>query len=360
MKKRARAARDSGLREAEGEELRRGRELLDQIELLLETVRDLTSTLAVQEVVDRLLDRTLFHMKARVGAIYTLDKDGMLRIAMARGVPAEVVRDSSIQVGRGVVGQVAERRTSVLVPDLAAEESIAPCEHERHYRKSMLCAPIVFRDVLWGVICVNDRCEKEPFGEDQRRLLDAIAGHAAVALLNAESYERLLDKAQHDPLTGLWNHGHFWSTLTAELSRASRYTRQLSVVMIDVDHFKAYNDTRGHMDGDRALVHVARAIEGRCRASDVAARYGGDEFAVILPETPLVGAVSFGEKIRHAIDELQLLTGDGHPISTSVGVVSYPEGGETAAALTQAADEQLYRAKSRGRNCVCGPSYESR
>jgi diguanylate cyclase (GGDEF)-like protein len=299
-------------------------------------------------------------MRARVGAIYTVDDSGALRIAMARGVPAEVVSDSAIRVGEGVVGQVAERRASVLVPDLAAEESIAPCEHERHYRKSMLCAPIVFRDTLWGVICVNDRCEPEPFGEDQRRLLDAIAGHAAVALLNAESYERLLDKAQHDPLSGLWNHGHFWSTLTAELSRASRYSRQLSVVMIDADHFKTYNDTRGHMDGDRALVHVARAIEGRCRASDLAARYGGDEFAVILPETPLVGAVSFGEKIRHGVAELQLLTGAGHPITASVGVASYPESGDSAAALMSAADEQLYRAKSRGRNCVCGPGYESR
>ena len=355
-----RALTDPAPCSAERDELARARELLAQVELLLETVRDMTSTLAVQEVVDRLLDRTLFHMRARVGAIYTVDDAGSLRIAMARGVPAEVVRDSTIRVGEGVVGQVAERRASVLVPDLAAEESIAPCQHERHYRKSMLCAPIVFRDALWGVICVNDRCEVEPFGEDQRRLLDAIAGHAAVALLNAESYERLLDKAQHDPLSGLWNHGHFWSTLTAELSRASRYGRQLSVVMIDADHFKTYNDTRGHMDGDRALVQVARAIEGRCRASDVAARYGGDEFAVILPETPVVGAVSFGEKIRHGIAELQLLTGAGHPITASVGVASYPESGDSAPALMRAADEQLYRAKSRGRNCVCGPGYESR
>ena len=348
------------LDEADRIELSRAQELLSQVELLLDTVRDLTSTLAVQEVIERLVDRTLMHMRAGVAVLHTLEEGGVLRVALARGLSADIVKSSTLAVGEGIAGRVAESAQAELVECLAAVPTLPLAPHERAFRGAVVCAPIVFREAVWGVITVCSGEEDAAFGPDQGRLLGAIADHAAVALSNAERYERLLEMAQNDPLTGLSNHGHFWATLTAEMSRASRYERQLSVVMIDVDHFKSYNDTRGHMEGDLALVQVARCIEGRCRASDIAARYGGDEFAAILPETPAVGALSFGEKIRNGVAELDLQTGGGEVITVSVGVASYPGEGQTAKELVRSADEHLYRAKERGRNCVCGQGYESR
>jgi diguanylate cyclase (GGDEF)-like protein len=205
-----------------------------------------------------------------------------------------------------------------------------------------------------GVINVNNKSDRTVFDPGDLRLLGAIATHAAMALRNANRFEELLERAQRDALTGLANHGHFWATLESEAKRAQRYGRPLGLVMIDVDHFKRFNDRHGHLRGDTALVAVARAVAERSRVHDLAARYGGEEFAVLLPETDRDGALAFGHKTRAAIEALALP--GGHPddlLTASVGVAALGEGG-TAKSLVEAADEQLYRAKSEGRNRVCG------
>jgi diguanylate cyclase (GGDEF)-like protein len=158
--------------------------------------------------------------------------------------------------------------------------------------------------------------------------------------------ERALEGAQRDPLTGLTNHGRFWSVLEAELTRAERHHRPLALVMLDVDHLKQWNDAHGHLGGDRALAALARLVRERCRASDCAARYGGDELAVILPETRSEGALAFATELCRRIE------GAGE-LRASLGVAAYPEHARDARALVDAADAALYRAKAAGRGRVC-------
>jgi len=324
-----------------------------QLDVLLETIRDLTSTLAVSEVLGRLLDRALEHLASEIGSILTLDAHGALKIAVARGLPEEIVRTTRSQVGDGISGHVAAAGESLLIGDIESDPRFARSNHERYYTNSLLSVPIVFRGTTRGVINVNNKSSREGYTESDRRLLEALAGHAAVALLNAQRYEALLERAQHDALTGLANHGHFRSALESELSRASRYEREVSVVMIDVDFFKSFNDRYGHLAGDQALVKVARGIQQCCRASDMAGRYGGEEFGVILPETPIEGGQAFGEKIRASIEALAFGPSDEARLSISAGVATFPRDGETPRDVLEAADKQLYRAKSLGRNRVC-------
>ena len=285
-------------------ELTRLRRRNAELEVLYGTIRDLTSTLAVHEVLQRLLHRTLEHLHSEIGSIFLLEAHGLLRLTVFQGLPADVVRETTVPIGTGVTGHVAKSGQSLLVRDVELDPRFRRRNHERYYTRTLISAPLLLQDRVRGVINVNNKRSREPFRPDDLRLLEAIAGHAAVALGNAHRYEETLRRAEHDALTGLANHGHFWSSLEREVDRANRYGRSLGLALLDIDHFKAFNDRFGHPRGDEALVSVSRALASRCRAHDIVARYGGEEFAVILPEASIEGALAFGEKIRKAFETM--------------------------------------------------------
>lgn len=322
-----------------------------ELEILYETVRDFTSTLAVHEVIERLLDRILHHLEAEIGSVLLLGSDGALRLVMSRGLP-EAVSGTVLGLDEGISAYVLASAEPLLVDDVETDERFRRRNHERYYTHSCISAPLIFRGEARGVLNVNNKRSREAFNLADLRLLQAIAGHAALALGNAQRFEELLQRAERDTLTGLANHGSFWSTLDMELQRSRRYRRPLAVIMIDVDEFKSYNDRYGHLGGDRALVGVARAIAERCRSHDLVARYGGDEFAVVL-ESTLEGAFTAAENIRQTIEESDLGVEHGGDLTVSVGVAAFPMDATNPAELVRVADEQLYRAKSLGRNRVC-------
>jgi diguanylate cyclase (GGDEF)-like protein len=184
-----------------------------------------------------------------------------------------------------------------------------------------------------------------PRSAARRRDLVRLAAAGARALAAAQTHAGVLRRAELDPLTGLANRGRMWEMLEYEVTRAERYGRVLSFVMFDIDGLKRVNDGHGHLAGDEALVGAARLMRERSRASDTAARFGGDEFALVLPETPLAGALAVAEKIRASVEELGAVT-------ISAGVASAPDDGRTAARLLGTADARLYAAKAAGGNRV--------
>ncbi len=167
----------------------------------------------------------------------------------------------------------------------------------------------------------------------------------------------LREQTRIDDLTGLATHGAFKERLEREFQRASRYRRPLSLLMVDVDYFKHYNDHFGHPAGDRLLRRVGRMVAGELRRVDFGARYGGDEFSVILPETPKTAATVVAERIRRAIEKHPFLHRESQPlgrVTVSVGVATYPEDAAAGVKLVEAADRALYQAKTEGRNRVWG------
>jgi diguanylate cyclase (GGDEF)-like protein len=176
--------------------------------------------------------------------------------------------------------------------------------------------------------------------------------------LEAEYQRKLAEGALHEPLTGLYNRRHFMERLAAELAAAQRHGRPVSLLLIDIDHFKRVNDAHGHLAGDEALKMIAHVMEGALRKEDVLARYGGEEFVVLARETPLGGGKSLGERIRKAVERSRL-TWQGHDLSLTVSIgvtvsvgVSHFEAGITERQIIEAADRALYQAKKAGRNCV--------
>jgi diguanylate cyclase (GGDEF)-like protein len=257
-------------------------------------------------------------------------------------------------LGEGISGFVAERAESLLISDVEVDPRFARENHERYYTNSLIASPLIRMGKVLGVVNVNNKRSHKAFDRDDLRLLEGIAGVAAVALGNARQYEETLKQAQRDGLTGLANHGHLFASLELEIERAHRYERELAVAMVDIDHFKQFNDRHGHRAGDEALVCVANAISEVSRAHDIVARYGGEEFTVVLPETSAKGGAGFGERIRQAVEKIYFAWDEEAALTVSVGIATLSESAGTATSLIEAADRQLYRAKFDGRNRVCG------
>lgn len=188
-----------------------------------------------------------------------------------------------------------------------------------------------------------------------RARLRALLRKKAIMDTLAENYQRALGLSAIDSLTGLFNHGYFHEYLNRELERSRRYHHQLSLIMLDVDFFKIYNDTHGHPVGDRALKKISRLIELSIRATDLAARYGGEEFVVVLPETSVAGVIPLAERIRKSIEDTAFPGEEILPtgkLTVSLGVAVFPDHASTAEEIVAAADKALYRAKKKGKNRV--------
>ncbi len=195
----------------------------------------------------------------------------------------------------------------------------------------------------------------KPF--DSRELLARVLVHVRVRILQEElkkSNDRLRKLSCTDPLLEIFNRRHFDSVIESEVSRAKRYGGPLSVVLVDIDHFKLVNDTYGHDVGDRVLKELSRTLASRVRTADVVTRFGGEEFALVLVGTGVAGAYTLCERLRQAVEQLEVPHGDQTlRITASFGIAEANRSADSPAELVKRADEALYTAKRRGRNRVC-------
>ena len=211
--------------------------------------------------------------------------------------------------------------------------------------------PLNVRGKVTGVLSV-DRLHGRTFDEQELEPAKLFANMAAIAIQNARSYEDMERQAISDGLTGIHNYRHFRDTLKATVSRAERYDETFCLLMMDLDHFKAVNDTIGHQAGDDVLRAVADVLRSCSRESDYQARYGGEEFVMLLPQTGLSEASTLADRVRMQVAEIDV----GHPglnVTMSIGVASFPDSAKDSDGVLAAADAALLRAKARGRDRVC-------
>ena len=257
---------------------------------------------------------------------------------------------------------------------------------EKYNDRTYLNVPLMFNDEAIGVLVLIQTDQERHFTDDEREIAAAIAEQAAVAITNARLYRKVEEQAITDGLTGLYNHRYFYDRLQQELARAQRYRAPVSLLLLDLDDFKLFNDRYGHLAGDEALREVGRVLRSQVRRDvDLAARYGGEEFVVLLPNTPLAGAAVVGRRLQRALARARSATAEGSAadeaigaidvaerirvavaatafatgvdgategITVCVGVASYPEMAASAQELVAYADAALYRAKRNGKNRV--------
>ena len=246
-----------------------------------------------------------------------------------------------------------ERVIEVVDVDDPAADPAEVALLEAEGTRGLVMLPLVAKDAGVGLVelTFNGKPATDP---GLITLARTMAHEAAMALENARLYETARDLADRDPLTGFFNHRYLHERLAEEVVRAVRSRRPLSVVMLDLDDFKLVNDSFGHLYGDRVLVHVAELIRATVRTSDVPTRYGGDEFAVILPDTDRTGAAIIAGRILEALRRTPFAAeGRGpFPVAASIGLATHPEGGRSATELIAAADRGLYEAKDAGGSLV--------
>ena len=216
-----------------------------------------------------------------------------------------------------------------------------------------MCIPLIGREEkLLGLITLHSKKKSRQFLDEEKRLFSTFAQYSSQAIENTTLYKSTQHLSITDGLTGLYNHRHFHEHLEVEVNRAQRYDLNLSLIMIDLDHFKKFNDSYGHLEGDTLLRKIAQILKSSLRETDYVARYGGEEFAVILPETNKAGASFAAERVRKTISE-QTFGEVGEKMTISLGVASYPDDACLRTDLIKKADEALYRAKKEGRNRTC-------
>ncbi|MEA2391154.1 MAG: hypothetical protein QOK31_1263 [Solirubrobacteraceae bacterium] len=299
----------------------------------------------------------------RIGQTFAsnLDRKALLELGMQTAADAvrascarASVRDSTGRMAEGArTGEVDSFEAVLADAEARALEIGRPQEAERdelHALSIPLAGPTAGDDRgIRGVLSIGRR--GEGFTADERELLSSLAGQAALSIENASLHEQVQRQAVTDELTGLSNHRRFQEVMDGELERARRFGHQLGLLMLDIDNFKGVNDTYGHQQGDLVLREIARVVREASREIDEPARYGGEEMAVTLPETDLEGAFNFGERVRVAVESLDvpLLDGSGQlSVTASVGVASARDVAKRD--LVEAADRALYQAKRSGKN----------
>src|SRR5438309_10589622 len=273
-------------------------------------------------------------------------------IARAVGIAEDVRKLVRIRQGEGVVGSVAASKRSLLVRN----GEVAPGQERgplgRYRTASFLSVPILVDDESRGVLNVADPLDGRSFGEDDLITLELLASHIGACLLQQEQGEAMQRLAETDPLTWLFNRRHFDRRLEAECNRALRAEHLLALLMIDVDQFKSINDRFGHRTGDAVLRLVAAGITQAVRLYDVPTRYGGDEFAIILPEADSEVASRVARRVLEKT-AAQVLPADlssaGRTIGLSIGIATFPRPSGDAPALIESADTAMYKPKERGR-----------
>jgi diguanylate cyclase (GGDEF)-like protein len=221
------------------------------------------------------------------------------------------------------------------------------------HTKSWVGAPLIVRDQLLGFLSL-DKTERGFYGPEHADRLEMLAGHAAIALWNALTFGEVEQASITDFLTGAYNHRHFQQQLRTEMERANQYHQPLSLLMIDLDHFKQVNDRYGHLAGDQVLSQLTGRLRAELRNVDFLARYGGEEFAILLPGTTSRALFAVGNRLLQVVRNQPFVAGDVEiPITISLGGAAYPEHAHEAQHLIALADECLYRAKNGGRNRFC-------
>jgi diguanylate cyclase (GGDEF)-like protein/PAS domain S-box-containing protein len=242
-------------------------------------------------------------------------------------------------------------------PHFVARGGSIRCRHAHPADESYVCMPVQGQGQILGLLHValevDARSVRPARAAEQR--LRAMTDRIGPALANLKLRDALREMALRDGLTGLYNRGYLEDALSRELHRAERSKKPLAVIMIDIDHFKSFNDKFGHDAGDFVLSAVARTVAKNIRPSDLACRYGGEELALVLAEAPLECAIERAEQLRLAIQQTSLShLGQAMPAPTaSFGIAIYPTNGATPVDLLKAADQALYRAKKGGRDRVC-------
>ncbi len=331
---------------------------LKQLTTFSELGKAITSTLDLKEILNIVMEKISDLLQPKNWSLFLIDEEkNELYFEIVVGEGADKIRNLRFKIGEGIAGWVAKHGESLLVPDVNKDPRFCKKadESSKFTTQSIIAVPLKSRGNCLGVIeLINKMFGEGGFKEEDLLVLTTLADYTAIAIENAKFFQKIQELTVTDDLTKLYNSRHLFRFLDYEVERARRYKSDIAMIFLDLDKFKDVNDTHGHLNGSKLLTEVAKLIAGGLRKVDIACRYGGDEFVIVMPQTSKKQAYHAAEKLRANIHENVFLKDEGLNLrmAASFGVASLPDDAKDALELIQLADKAMYRAKNKSRNAV--------
>jgi diguanylate cyclase (GGDEF)-like protein len=327
-----------------------------RLAILTDIVKTANSILEPRKVIELIMAKIQQLIPSEAWSMLMVDEEKQeLAFELALGEKGKDVSSFRIKIGEGIAGWVAQSGQPAIVNDTSKDPRFAgKFDTKTQFRtRSILAAPLISRGRTIGVVEIINKLQGKFTAADLEILLTLVEP-CAIAIENAILFQRTEQLTITDDLTKLFNSRYLNVYIGREIKRCKRHGIPLSIIFLDLDGFKGVNDAFGHLAGSRTLTEVGGILAEAVRESDIIARYGGDEFVVVLPETPASGALVIAERIRRSIELHTFLQEQGLAarISASVGIASYPDHALTPEGLIQKADQAMYRVKERDKNGI--------
>ncbi|MBT0664868.1 sensor domain-containing diguanylate cyclase [Geobacter pelophilus] len=328
-----------------------------ELATMVEIGKTLTSTLQLDEILEVIMEQVSSLLQPKAWSLLLVDEESgdlVFEIAVS---PTDVnLKGTRLERGAGIAGWVAEHGEPLLIPDVNKDSRFCDVidRAASFTTRSVICIPVKSRERTLGVVELVNSLVEESFNEADLKILTTIADFAAIAIENAKIHDEVRLLAVTDELTGLWNARRFNELLEYEFERSKRYGGELSLIFIDLDHFKSVNDTHGHLVGSRLLSEVGRLLGRSIRKVDSAARFGGDEFVLMFPNTSKEWGRVLAERLCRILRETEFRGDNGALLNVtgSFGVAAYPDDADSSRELLGMADKAMYQVKETSRNAV--------